>query len=182
MPIKAKHFSMAKLLWNNVAYCDQWAKAMAVYDECGNLRAVIKNIIADEYDLLLIGEDEQVLYELSGINLGTTKKNMQSCFDIYQQLHYTATPTYTPSYYKDKRVSLLQIFPHTIAAAQRSGGFHVVTEKEIGSKINDALQYYEEAIDCGVDTERLSYDYDDEDGYDDDWDFFEDDEDDGGLF
>ena len=39
--MRAKHYSKANLLWSNVAYCDQWGKTMAVYDECYNLRAVV---------------------------------------------------------------------------------------------------------------------------------------------
>lgn len=143
---RAKHFSVANLLWNNTAYCDQWKKVMAVYDERSNLRAVIKEVDNSAYyDVLLIGDNEEALFEINDIELGTTNKNMRACFDIYYRLQDMDTPSYVPSYHRVEGVKLYGIFTHTRAGAKRHGGFRVTTD-DISDKINEALRRYEEII------------------------------------
>lgn len=142
---KARHFSKANLFWNNVAYCDQWKKIMAIYDERSNLRAVIKEADDDDwcYNVLLIGDDGAMLYEFDSIELGSTSKNLKACFEIHCRLQHINTPSYTPSNRRDKRISLHQIFTHSRAGARRTGGFHV-TEDNIDKEITEALKRYEE--------------------------------------
>ena len=142
---KAKHYSKAKLHWNNTAYCDQWQKVMAIYDERDNLRAVIKAEDDDGmfYSVLLIGDDEVKLYEFNKIEIGSTSKNLKACFEIYRRLQYEDTPSYTPSYRRTKQINLYQIFTHTRTGARRNGSFHVTTEN-IRERITKALKYFEE--------------------------------------
>jgi hypothetical protein len=161
---KAKHFSTANLPWNNTAYCDQWKKVMAVYDERSKLRAVIKEVDDGAYyHVLLIGDNEEVLFEISDIELGTTNKNMKACFDIYYQLKDMYTPSYVPSYRRVEGVKLYEIFTHTRAGAKRHGGFRVTTD-DISDKINEALRRYEEitsgdveVVECCGPYGRVSY-------------------------
>lgn len=148
---RANHYSKAKLLWNNVAYCDQWEKVMAVYDEFENLRAVVKEIDDEEYTVLLIGEDTQILYVVYGIELGSTGKNMKACFGIYCRLQYEDTPSYVPSYCRTEGINLYQIFTHTKVGARRTGGFHV-TDDSAGEKIAKALERYEEIVSGDIGT------------------------------
>lgn len=150
---RARHYSKATLLWKNVAYCDQWEKVMVVYDERNNLRAVVK--VADEedtyYNVLLVGDDDQALYELNGIELGSTGKNMKACFEIHLRLRGEDMPSYVPSYRKTMQVELYRIFPHTRVGARRTGGFRTATD-DIGDKIAYALERYDEIVKGGVKT------------------------------
>lgn len=152
---KAKHFSKSNMLWNNTAYVDQWQKAMAVYDECDNLRAVVKEIDYDTYGVLLIGDDAQALYFLNDIELGSTGKNMEACFRIYCQLQYLKTPAYTPSYRRTTQVNLYQIFPHTRVSARRTGGFRVTTD-DLSEVITKALERYNEIEESGIEAIQCS--------------------------
>lgn len=163
---KSKHFAKANFLWTNVAYCDQWEKVMAVYDERDNLRAVVKETANDSYDVLLIGDDENVaLYEFNGIELGSTGKNMDACFKIYCRLQYESTPSYIPSYRRAERVELYQIFPHTRVSARRTGGFRVTTE-DLSERIAKALERYNEITTKGVTTFDCTEEYEECDDYD----------------
>ena len=160
---KARHYSKAKLLWNNMAYCDQWNKVMAVYDENENLRAVIKEICDNDYDVLLIGDDDQILYKFDDIELGSTSKNLSACFEIYCRLQYFYTPSYLPSYRRTDKIQLYQIFTHTRVGAQRTGGFHV-TGEDAQEKIAKALEYYDEIVDDDIEMICCTKgDYDDDD-------------------
>ncbi len=151
MSRKANHYTKSEMLWRNVAYCDQWAKVMAVYDECDNLRAVIKedDDYQYEYNVLLIGDDSTRLYKFDDFELGSTGKNMEACFRIYEGLEKAEeAPTYMPSFRKTAEIGLWEIFPHTRVGARRTGGFHVFHE-EISDKITAALErYYKEVASC----------------------------------
>lgn len=145
---KVKHYSKANLLWNNIAYCDQWKRVMAVYDEKDNLRAVIKDENDDmlyyNYSVLLIGDDKNTIYELHGIELGSTNKNLKACFDIYRQLQYEDTPSYTPSSHRQaKQIRLYQIFPRTKDEVRHNGSFSV-TNEDISDRIANALKKFDE--------------------------------------
>ena len=148
---RARHFSKANLLWTNVAYCDQWSKVMAVYDERENLRAVVREVDVNESNVLLIGDDTQMLYIINGIELGSTGKNLKACFEIYCRLQHVETPSYIPSYRRFEPIKLFRVFIHTRVGARRTGGFRVTTE-DIGEKITRALKRYEEIINAGVET------------------------------
>ena len=159
---RAKHFAKGNMLWNNVAYVDQWQKVMAVFDEDDNLRAVVKENDCGMYGVLLIGDSSQALYEFNDIELGSTGKNMEACFHIYCRLQYLDTPAYVPSNHRNKQVNLYQIFPHTRVSARRTGGFRVSTD-DFSDRIARALETYEEVTDLGVEaidcSERDDYDH-----------------------
>ena len=159
---KAAHYSKANLLWTNTAYCDQWKRVMAVYGEHNELRAVIKpdvdidcsakSNVDINYNVLLIGDDSRALYKLiGGINLGSTHKNMISCFNIYHTLQGADAPPYVPSYRETQQIELHSIFPHTRVGAIRTGGFRVTTD-DISDKIAYALRCYDEIVKAGVNT------------------------------
>lgn len=160
MAKRSSHYTKAEMLWRNVAYCDQWAKVMAVYDECDNLRAVVKldDDCQYEYDLLLIGDDGIGLYEFDDFELGSTGKNMEACFRIYEGLEEVEeVPMYMPSFRKTTKIGLWEIFPHTRVGARRTGGFHVIHE-DVSGKINAALErYYKEAAACEELTDCTEY-------------------------
>lgn len=141
---KAANYTVSGMMWACTAICDQWQKVMAVYDDSGNLRAVVNEIDEEEkvYHILLIGDDDVELYETPDLQLGSTGKNLKACFEIYWRLQGEGTSSYIPSYRKDKAVSLYDIFPHTRKSALRAGGFHVSNEDH-SSKIAEALEVYE---------------------------------------
>ena len=159
MARKSNHYTKADMFYRNVAYCDQWAKIMAVYDECDNLRAVVKEDDECQYDynVLLIGDDDIELYKFDNFELGSTGKNLDACFRIYCGLNEAETiPTYIPSFRKTVGIDLSEIFPHTRVGARRTGGFHVIHE-DVSDKIIAALKRFykevnvnefEEPVDC----------------------------------
>lgn len=159
---RAKQYAKANMLWNNVAYVDQWQKVMAVFDECDNLRAVVKENDCGMYGVLLIGDSSQALYELDGIELRSTNKDMEACFQIYCRLQYLDTPAYIPSNRRTKQVSLHQVFPHTRVSARRTGGFRVTTN-DLSEIIEKALERYDEIASSGVEaidcSEQDDYDH-----------------------
>lgn len=146
---KAKHYAKGFLLWNCMAYVDQWEKVMAVFDERDNLRAVVREIDCGTYGVLLIGDSAQAFYKLDNMELGSTGKNMEACFQIYCQLPSLNTPTYLPSYHKTKQVNLDQIFPHTRVGAIRTRGFRVTTD-DLSERITRALERYNEIVNSDV--------------------------------
>lgn len=142
---RASHFNSANLLWGTVAYCDQWAKVMAVY-EGKNLRAVIAATECEgEYNVLLIGDDGKMLYGADYLfELGTTKKNMDACFQLYLALRDVETPSYVPSWRRSVPIQLYEIFTHTTALACRHGGFRTIDDAS--DKIDYAKQAMVEAM------------------------------------
>lgn len=144
-----KHYSKANLLCGCIAYCDQWSKVMAVYDEYDNLRAVVKEVIDDIYEVLLIGDDRRKLYFIDKVNLGSTIRNTKACYEIYRRLQHDDAPTFKPSYKKTEKVKLFQIFLRTHMDVRYTGGFQEVDEN-IDEKITKALEYYEKVISSGI--------------------------------
>ena len=161
MAKRSSHYTKADMFYRNVAYCDQWAKIMAVYDECDNLRAVVKEDTESNvcnYKVLLIGDDKAELYQFNDFELGSTGKNMEACFRIYCGLNKgNRIPTYMPSFRKTVGIDLSEIFPHTRVGARRTGGFHVIHE-DVSDKIIAALErYYKETNTCGDPIDCMDY-------------------------
>ena len=154
---KAKQYAKAHMLWDCTAYVDQWQQVMAVFDKHNNLRAVVKQIAEGVYiyGVLLIGDDAQALYELDGIELGSTGKNMDACFQIYCRLQYLDTPAFVPSCRRTKQLNLYQIFPHTRVSARRTGGFRVTTD-DLSEVIAKALERYNEIEESGIEAIQCS--------------------------
>lgn len=161
MSRKANKYTASEMLWNNVAYVDQWDKIMVVYDDCTNLRAVVKRVGRSIYNVLLIGDDQHALYELNGIELGSTSKNQKACFNIYCMLQNKETPSFLPSCRRTQKINLHKIFPHTRVGAIRTGGFHV-TNVDLSDKIAYGLDYYNKAIGTGLEVADIIYCDDDD--------------------
>jgi len=137
--MKAKHYSSAKLLYGSTAYCDQWEKIMAIYDDNKVLRGVIiENDDSYGVTVLLIGEDSHEVYNIDGIEFGTTAKNMKACFDIYYSLRDCDIPKYRPGFWKEKYIEVADILTHTSAGAARHGGFHTIIDAE--DEISKAME------------------------------------------
>ena len=162
MARKPRHYAKSNFLWRNFAYCDQWGKVMAIYDEDNNLRAVVKkdDDTMHTYYVLLIGDDFMELYEFDNFELGSTGKNMDACFKIYCGLEYLKTPSYMPTFRGARRVNLEEIFPHTRVSARRTGGFHV-TNEDLSAKIDSALDCYEDVIKELDPVDCIDYGYED---------------------
>lgn len=141
--MKAAHFTSAKLLWNTTAYCDQWLKAMAIYDDSGNLRCVIKDEEDGGYDVLLIGDDEKVLYYTYNIRLGTVKDNMEACFKLHLDLKDVWNPTFSASKSCPKNIEVYEILTHTRVGAMRHGQFRKI--EDASEKIAFALEELDRA-------------------------------------
>ena len=166
---KAREFSKAKLLYGAVAYCDQWRKVMAVYDSTyGSLIAFIKKHENIYYVLLLGDDDETMLFYTRDIELGTTAKNMESCFALYRMIRDSLPYIKYKSHYGKR--SLYEYFTHTRVSAIRSGGFTTSNTWDCQSEIAEAEKKFDELItDSKMDNapkledewagERASYEY-----------------------
>lgn len=174
--MKRKHYSHAKFLRGAIAYCDQWMKVIAVYDD----RDVLRSVIADNGDggatILFRGDDYCVIEEIEEVEFGLTSKNMEICFDIFCILHDVDLPRYTPTG-RRKSISVIDIFPHYYDESSRHSRFHMISEQE---EISNAREKISKALEIAApyfgSCNRISINYAndnawrDDGGYD-DWDY-----------
>ena len=142
---KKANYSRATLLYGTTAYCDQWNHIMAVYDMHNHLRGVVAESDGiNSYDVLLIGDDGQMLYQVFDVELGSTSKNMSSCFNLFLELRHVETPTFL--YCKENKgvIEAYQMFTHTRSACCKHGGFRVIPDAE--DKISVAKRALAKAI------------------------------------
>lgn len=130
MSKKPSHYSMAKMLWNTLAYCNQWEEVLAVYDENGILRIIVaKDDQAKAYDVALIGSWDKVLYRFwGGISLRNMRKSMESCFKLYRALVNRRMPTFVACEQNKTKKKVPEILTHTRSEVIRKGSFKAVED------------------------------------------------------
>lgn len=141
----SKHYSIADLLWGTTAYCDQWEKTMAIYDDNDKLRAVIKDHGYDTVSVLMIGDDKTELYLINrgGFELGSTGKNKNACFKLFLLLRDSiGMPTFIPPCCKKREIPLYQIFIHTRAEVIARRRWFRATDDDCSDKIAPANEVY----------------------------------------
>lgn len=125
--MKAAKYTSARLLWNTVAYCDQEKKIMAIYSENKDLLGVISETYFGHYDILLVGENE-ILYDVDGVELGTVKKNMETCFKLYRKLRDVYNPTIVAVESSHRKIKTYEILTHSKVGVMRNGQFHKIDD------------------------------------------------------
>lgn len=123
---RPSHYTKANLLWSTTAYCDQWNKVMAIYDKNDNLRMVVaEDPEVELYDVLMIGDDESFLISSLGLDLGTTNKNMSTCFALYYYFIGKYAPKFMPTPENKQIIRVCDVLVHSRRGVIKNGGFKV---------------------------------------------------------